>query len=1029
VDATVSPGNKERKYYGKQSGDPSHATRHTPHATRHTPHLLVLFCLLIAFVVPTQGAQKKVLFYGPTHEPNGAGAALISNNPAEFAQIGQGSAIWTPGASNANLDWSKKTLADFQAFDAIVIGDPSYELQSPEVWAGAIANRAIWSAAITGNVLLYGEDPELHFFHGVNAAGAMIENGIRFAADGTAPGPGFFVCFSTMNPDLPSPVDPMQRCSAHLLSGLGTFTMVPGDYDVVRKLYSHPVTDCLTEEDLSFWQHSSHSGFTSWPAGYVPLALMTDASAENRTPPGLLPAGEMGLVHLLAKGSFKQFKLTPASAGHLLGGQHTVTATYLSETGVGIVGANIQFSVLPGSANSPAPATYATGIGGTVSWTYTGNNAGIDTIQAVVLGVPGCPPIARSHSYWASQSLSIVATDPNAAEPSTPSGAANTGTFTVTRSGNIAAAFSFFPTIGGTAFSSLDYSIPNIVSFAPNQATATITVTPLYDTESEGVETVVATIESQPGFGYVAGNPSEATVNITSATFAQITLTVLDGNVDETGNNPGRLRLTRSDAPAYPGEIRVKLGFGGTATYQTDYLLSDPTEFGGWDIDGIVTMPAGVAFLDVDLVPIPDTRVESLPGETAGVTLLASPDNTYLVGSPASQTLVLLETSTDQIPPSGWEVLEIGYYYGTPNNDHYDIYAAGINTVSDGSGGWKGQVVGDLYYYPQYFYNYPGPQAFRWDNFNWSFLPTLSPQYSVNCSARGINDAGFVTGVDSYTSVACVWKNGVISHLPNLYGGTSSAGIELNQWNAQQGTGGIIVGTVTVPSPWRTQTVAWVPDGNGNYTTAPVSLGDVGFGNRYSYPAAINKWGEVAGKSQTMSGNQYHAFRSRADSGVPLVLSPFQDDMGTATFMDSHSSEANDINDYGELVGASQCPGGQYRAVYKAPDSGKNMGYADLGVLGIATSSVATSINNRGLIVGSSGAQAFVVSNLGSPGSQPLLKLVEKSWVHSGNNWVRADVAGWSFNGAKLKLNEVNWIVGYGTRSGTVYGFALKPRP
>jgi hypothetical protein len=102
--------------------------------------------------------------------------------------------------------------------------------------------------------------------------------------------------------------------------------------------------------------------------------------------------------------------------------------------------------------------------------------------------------------------------------------------------------------------------------------------------------------------------------------------------------------------------------------------------------------------------------------------------------------------------------------------------------------------------------------------------------------------------------------------------------------------------------------------------------------------------------------------------------------MGTATFMDSHGSEA-------------------------------------------------TGINNRGLIVGTSGAQAFVASNVGAPGSQPLLKLVEKSWVKIGNNWVRADLNGGSFNGAKLKLNEANWIVGYGVRYGTVYGFALKPRP
>jgi hypothetical protein len=46
--------------------------------------------------------------------------------------------------------------------------------------------------------------------------------------------------------------------------------------------------------------------------------------------------------------------------------------------------------------------------------------------------------------------------------------------------------------------------------------------------------------------------------------------------------------------------------------------------------------------------------------------------------------------------------------------------------------------------------------------------------------------------------------------------------------------------------------------------------------------------------------------------------------MGTATGNDTHASEGNDINDLGELVGASQSPAGQYRAMYKTPSTGKN---------------------------------------------------------------------------------------------------------
>jgi len=112
--------------------------------------------------------------------------------------------------------------------------------------------------------------------------------------------------------------------------------------------------------------------------------------------------------------------------------------------------------------------------------------------------------------------------------------------------------------------------------------------------------------------------------------------------------------------------------------------------------------------------------------------------------------------------------------------------------------------------------------------------------------------------------------------------------------------------------------------------------------------------------------------------------------MGTATGNDTHASEGNDVNDLGEMVGASTMSDGQYRAVYKSPESGKNVGYYDIGVLGEGTGdagnqNVAYAISANGLIVGKSKLKvsgvmvdrAFVVSNVGSPDSQPMLNLAE----------------------------------------------------
>lgn len=105
-------------------------------------------------------------------------------------------------------------------------------------------------------------------------------------------------------------------------------------------------------------------------------------------------------------------------------------------------------------------------------------------------------------------SVDIVATDGLASEPG-----ANTGEFTITRTGSTAAALDVFFTVTGTAAAPGDYApLASPVTIPVGQASVTLTVTPADDLTSEVLETVVVTITATANYTVVA--PGFATVDI-----------------------------------------------------------------------------------------------------------------------------------------------------------------------------------------------------------------------------------------------------------------------------------------------------------------------------------------------------------------------------------------------------------------------------------------------------------------------------------------------------------------------------------
>lgn len=229
------------------------------------------FAAIILGTPITIAAQKKVLFYGPTFDTNGYAAQFVATNSAQFLPIGtNGSAVWTPGHSDPSLDWSLKAKADFEAFHAIIIGAPSTLTTNPAVWAGALSNVTTWSAAISGNVIIFGGDPETHA--GPDGGGGMadqegaqdfIRQAIRFAADDSQSRPGLYLALAAVDPVETSPADSGRKAVEHLLSGLGDFTPVHGHFQEVRRIFRHPLFADITDDALSYWYYSVHTGFLS----------------------------------------------------------------------------------------------------------------------------------------------------------------------------------------------------------------------------------------------------------------------------------------------------------------------------------------------------------------------------------------------------------------------------------------------------------------------------------------------------------------------------------------------------------------------------------------------------------------------------------------------------------------------------------------------------------------------------------------------------------------------------------------------
>lgn len=218
-----------------------------------------------------QFAVPSVLIYGPT-----LFTALDANRPNNEQTLATAAGfdvtVWDAAT------WATKTTADFAKFSAIIFPDPFVSgncVTSTASLAAAEANRAVWSPAVNGPVVVIGTDPVFHQYNVVTAsirtqAVSLMGDAVKFAASA----PTRTGVYATLNCYYngvtgPTPVT--------FLSGIGAFTVVGisnlGETANILNA-SHPVTVNLTNAGLSNWNDSAHEAFpimSSYPASFEAL--------------------------------------------------------------------------------------------------------------------------------------------------------------------------------------------------------------------------------------------------------------------------------------------------------------------------------------------------------------------------------------------------------------------------------------------------------------------------------------------------------------------------------------------------------------------------------------------------------------------------------------------------------------------------------------------------------------------------------------------------------------------------------------
>jgi hypothetical protein len=217
--------------------------------------LLATVAIPSSLMTGTARADVSILIYGPS----------LGQEQAVAEALGYSVTV----ADEAT--WSSMTTEQFASYSAIVFGDP-FCGSDLSILDTANANKATWSAAVTGGIEVIGTDPSYHY--GVGQSAQLMRRGLRWTGHGT--GTGLFVELSCyyFTAVHGTPVDFLSEVGSFTVQGQGTLC---DSVEVTSKGVSHPALRDITDAGLSGWGCSIHEVFDSYPSDtFSPLAGAAD---------------------------------------------------------------------------------------------------------------------------------------------------------------------------------------------------------------------------------------------------------------------------------------------------------------------------------------------------------------------------------------------------------------------------------------------------------------------------------------------------------------------------------------------------------------------------------------------------------------------------------------------------------------------------------------------------------------------------------------------------------------------------------